>query len=184
MSVLWNVTKLYTYDMCTVLIHFTSSESLFTKILQAAAWRMVWDKGRDRKACEEADAIVQVSNKIVRWRQKVLIWATGEKRGRGKWLREMGRSGKGRLPSPTDGLVGVFRGSEGSGRGPMSTRKELREKPWMAACPSQLASSGDLVREMTLNYLLDPEWYFFLREFTHSSAMDGSSTSSFSCQCL
>lgn len=171
------ICALFLYTLLQVKVYLQKSSRLLR-----GEW--VWDKGRDRKACEEADAIVQVSNKIVRWRQKVLIWATGEKRGRGKWLREMGRSGKGRLPSSTDGLVGVFRGSEGSGRGPMSTRKELREKPWMAACPSQLASSGDLVREMTLNYLLDPEWYFFLREFTHSSAMDGSSTSSFSCQCL
>ena len=62
-------------------------------------------EGRGRQTCE-------VAGLPVRKRR-------GKRGGR--------KVGKGRAFSATDGLVGVFRGSEGSGRGPVNTRTEL----WM-----------------------------------------------------
>lgn len=64
----------------------------------------------------------------------------------------------------------------------MSIRKELKEKLWRMACPSQTVISRDLVKEMTLDNLIDPEWHFFLREFIPPSAVDENSTCSISCQ--
>lgn len=47
----------------------------------------MWGNSRGRRACEEADAIVQVSNASG---VQLLIWGTGEERERGG-MRKVGK---------------------------------------------------------------------------------------------
>lgn len=104
------------------------------------------------------------AGRLVRW-----LGYQWEKR-RGK--RGGRKAGKGRALSATDGLVRLFRGSEGSGRGPGNTRTEL----WMpGSLSSQPVFSGDIVKETTQH---------FLRDCMPPSAVDESSSSSISWQHL
>lgn len=86
-------------------------------------------KGRGRLTCAEADAIVQASKAAVKGGDELLTWATREKQGRGEAVRAGGRARRRQTAEPHWCAAGVFRGSKGSGRGPASARKELREQP-------------------------------------------------------